>query len=311
MAVGENPIIRRADKQYSQEYSGPGFASVSPVGGAGAPPRPGQQPAQFGSGSVPPTDPSNLHQMYGAPSVAGPLGNAMTIHDVIVKTAISFVVLLFGAAITWTAAVATAPAQYPAIISPTVMLICFGSAIVAFGIAMINIFKREISPALVLAYALFEGAFLGGISYFFQKYGESNGWGNLVATAVIATFVVFAVMLTLYTKQIIKVTNRFKKILMVSLISYMAFAILSLIAAMFGVGDGWGFFGGGPIGILISAGVVVLAAFCLCLDFDQVAQAIRYGVPERESWRMAFGLMVTIVWLYLQILRLLALLSRN
>jgi len=158
---------------------------------------------------------------------------------------------------------------------------------------------------------VFEGVFLGGLSYIFQVFGQQMGYGNLVATAVVATFVVFVIMLSLYTTRIIKVNGRFKKIMMVALFSYLGFAVVSMIAALFGVGGGWGFFGFGWIGVVVSVLVVVMAAFSLCLDFDAIEEGIKYQVPERESWRMAFGLMVTIVWLYIEILRLLALIASN
>lgn len=294
-----NPVIKRAEAQYAGENSGPGFAAID-HGGPGAPP-------PSAPGSVPP---GQLRDMYNAPSTAGPTGVAMTIHDVIMKTSLGFVILVLAAAGSWFFIGSTVPATAPAgSISGVAWGVMIGGALIAFGLAMVNIFKRNISPALVLAYAVFEGVFLGGISYVFQIYGEQLGYGSLVITAVIATFVVFAVMLTLYTKRIIKVTNKFKKIMVVSMISYLGFAVISMIAGMFGVGGGLGFFGFGWIGVGVSLLVVIMASFALCLDFDAVEQGIRYQVPERESWRMAFGLMVTVVWLYMEILRLLLLVA--
>ena len=293
--ASRNPIIRRAEDQCAKDYNGPGFAAVSAQPGQAGAQQPGQGPTA--PGSVPPPPPPGssaaLNQMYAAPARAGATGLPMTIHDVIMKTALSFAVLFVGALFGWFTAV-------------SMPYIWIGAALVAFGLAMVNIFKKQISPVFVLLYSLVEGVALGGISYFYQSYGEANGYGNLVLTAVVATFVVFVVMLTLYTTRIIKVTNRFKKVMMVALISYLAFAVVSFIAALFGVGGGFGFFGVGIIGVVFSVFVVILAAFCLCLDFDAIEQGMRYGVPERESWRMAFGLMVTLVWLYLEILRLLA-----
>jgi len=291
-----NPIIRKAEQEYQE--GGPGFAAVTPTGAA-------NQAAGAHSAGSPGTAPSGtpataeqLQQMYAAPAVAGAAGTAMTLTDVVMKSAITFGVILVGSVFGWFTA-------------ESLPFVWIGAALVAFAIAMVNIFKKQISPALVLGYALFEGVFLGGISFWYQQIGEQNGYGNLVLTAVIATFVVFATMLTLYTKRIIRVTNKFKKILFISMISYLGLAVISLIAGLFGVGDGWGFFGVGPLGLVFSGLVVVLAAFVLTLDFDAIEQGIQYGVPERESWRMAFGLMVTLVWLYLEILRFLAIFTRN
>ncbi|MGB3674776.1 MAG: Bax inhibitor-1/YccA family protein [Candidatus Nanopelagicales bacterium] len=307
--ASRNPIIRRAEEQYAQDYSGPGFASINNQPGqpqqAGQPQQPAaQQPQaqqvapQTAAGAVPPPPGStaDLNSMYAAPARAGFSGPAMTIHDVIMKTTLNFGILFVGAIFGWVTA-------------ETMPYVWMVAALIGFGLAMVNIFKKQISPVLVMAYALVEGVFLGGISSFYQAYGEANGYGNLVLTAVVATFTVFAVMLALYTTRIIKVNGRFKKIMLVALISYAVFALASFVAAMFGVGDGFGFFGVGIIGIAFSVFAVCLAAFCLMLDFDAIEEGMKYGVPERESWRMAFGLMVTLIWLYLEILRLLAILS--
>jgi uncharacterized YccA/Bax inhibitor family protein len=98
----------------------------------------------------------------------------------------------------------------------------------------------------------------------------------------------------------------------VALVSYLGIALVSLVAALFGVGGGWGFYGVGTLGLLLCAAGVALASFTLVLDFDAIQKGIEAGVPERESWRAAFGLMVTLVWLYLELLRFLAILnSRN
>ena len=234
--------------------------------------------------------------MYAAPARAGFSGPAMTIHDVIMKTTLNFGILFVGAIFGWVTA-------------ETMPYVWMVAALIGLGLALANIFKKQISPPLVMAYSIVQGVFLGGISSFYQAYGEANGYGNLVLTAVIATFTVFAVMLALYTTRIVKVTGRFKKIMIVALISYFVFALASFVAGMFGVGDGFGIRGMGVIGIAFSVFAVCLAAFCLMLDFDAIEEGMKYGVPERESWRMAFGLMVTLIWLYLEILRLLAILS--
>ena len=307
--ASRNPIIRRAEEQYAQDYSGPGFASINNQPGqpqqAGQPQQPAaQQPQaqqvapQTAAGAVPPPPGStaDLNSMYAAPARAGLSGPAMPIHDVILKTTLHFVILRVAAI-------------FGRVTAGTMPYVWMVAALIGLGLAMANIFKKQISPVLVMAYALVEGVFLGGISSFYQAYGEANGYGNLVLTAVVATFTVFAVMLALYTTRIIKVNGRFKKIMLVALISYAVFALASFVAAMFGVGDGFGFFGVGIIGIAFSVFAVCLAAFCLMLDFDAIEEGMKYGVPERESWRMAFGLMVTLIWLYLEILRLLAILS--
>ena len=303
-----NPIIRRAEEQYKQGYNGPGFASVNhptngQQAGAGTPLMGNGAGGANGAvaGPQPPTTPSGadaatLNEMYNAPAVAGASGVPMTIHDVIMKTLLNFGILFVGALVGWTTAT-------------SMPYLWIGAMIVGLVLGLTNAFKKSVSPILIMAYSIVQGVFLGGISSWFQAYGESQGWGNLVLTAVVATLIVFAVMLTLYTTRIIKVTGRFKKVMMIAMISYLFFALASFVSALFGVGNGWGFFGAGPIGIIFSVVVVCIAAFTLLLDFDAIEAGIKYGVPERESWRMAFGLMVTMIWLYLEILRLLALVA--
>lgn len=319
--ASRNPIIRRAEAQYQSEYTGPGFAAVNQPG-QGQPqpgqPQPGQpQPGQAGAqgqagqaqagqaqAGYTQAAPSaeQLQQMYAAPAVPGSTGLKMTLNDVIMKTALNFVILLVFAVVGW----ATAES------APYLWIVAF---LVALPLGFVNALKREVSPILVILYAVFEGVLLGAISRFYQIYGEANGNGNIVLTAVTATLVVFAVMLALYTTRIIKVTNRFARVMTVALISYLAFSLISVITMFFGVGQvngvTFGLYGVGWFGIAISIVAVLLAAFCLCLDFEAIAQGIRYGVPERESWRMAFGLMVTLIWLYLELLRLVAIFSRS
>jgi uncharacterized YccA/Bax inhibitor family protein len=95
------------------------------------------------------------------------------------------------------------------------------------------------------------------------------------------------------------------------MISYGVIALASLVGALFGVGGGWGFYGVGGLGLLLCAAGVLLASFSLMLDFEAIKQGIAYGLPERESWRMGFGLLVTLVWLYLEILRMLAIIAAS
>lgn len=270
---------------------------------------------QPGSGSLyagppaPPPPPGAYAQATGAAQAAAVRGGTgappasagvrrMTMDDVIVKTGIVFVILVAAAVVGWN-------------LGGAMTLVAFGSALVAFVLALVISFKKSSSPLLVILYSVFEGLFLGGISRWYQAYGESQGNGNLVLQAVGATLVVFAVMLVVYKTGLVKVTQRTTKIFMVMLFSYMIIGLISLVAALFGVGGGWGFYGVGGIGIIISLLAVGLAAFSLVIDFDGIVRMAQYGVEEKESWRCAFGLMVSLVWLYLEILRLLAILNRN
>jgi uncharacterized YccA/Bax inhibitor family protein len=230
-----------------------------------------------------------LQELYNQP--AAQRGRAVRIDDVIIKTGLLFVILLVGAVGGWNTAT-----PYP--------FIWVGAALLGFVLAMVNIFKKVVSPVLVMAYALVQGVFLGGISFYFNA--QSNG---IVQQAVLGTLVAFGVMLTLYRTRIIKVNGRFQQIMMVAMISYLLIAVASLIASLFGVGSGWGFYGVGGLGILLCMAGVALAALTLALDFEAINQSIAQGLPERESWRLSFGLMVTLIWLYMEILRFLAILQ--
>ncbi|MFM7144939.1 MAG: Bax inhibitor-1/YccA family protein, partial [Actinomycetales bacterium] len=162
-----------------------------------------------------------------------------------------------------------------------------------------------------LLYAVFEGILLGAISNWYNQYALGSDYQGIVLQAVMATMVTFGVMLVLFLTGIVKVTKKFVSILLVAGVAYLVIGIASLVAAMFGVGGGWGFYGVDGIGLLICVFGVLIAAFFLMLDFEAIKQGIAMGAPERESWRMAFGLTVTLVWIYLEFLRLLAIFSRN
>ncbi len=235
----------------------------------------------------------------GAYTPAGPtVGAAITMNDVIVKTAISFVLVVIGAVVGWNTA-------------QSLPFVWIGAALIGFGLAMVNVFKKVVSPPLVLAYALVQGVMLGGISYWYNTLALANNYEGLVLQAVIATFTAFGVMLALYSSRIVKVNGTFMKVMMVAMVSYFLIAMASLVGALFGVGGGWGFYGMGALGIGLALFGVALAAFSLMLDFEAIKQGVAMGLPERESWRMAFGLLVTLIWLYLEILRLLALLAAS
>ena len=173
-----------------------------------------------------------------------------------------------------------------------------------------------------MLYALVEGLFLGGISRWYNdawgsgsvhlnEQGQLVQGENIVGQAVLGTLVAFGVMLALYASGKLRATPRFKKMIFIAMLSYVAIALVSLVSAFFGVGEGWGFYGVGGMGLLLCVAGVGLAAFSLVLDFDAIEKGSAFGLPERESWRASFGLLVTLIWLYLELLRLLAILNRN
>jgi uncharacterized YccA/Bax inhibitor family protein len=286
-----NPVLTRYEKKptgfYEEGRSAYQAASgSSPTATITAP----QSAPTASPSSTPPQAPANFETI----TAAG--GLRITLNDVVVKTAIMFAVLVVFAIIGWNVMAASPVLLFPVMI-------------VALILGIVNAVKKQVVPALMIAYAIFEGLLLGGISNFFAAYASGNGWDDIVLQAVVATMTTFGVMLALYLTGVIKVTKKFTQILLVAGVSYLVLGVASLIAAMFGVGGGWGFYGVDGLGILISLAGVGIAAFFLALDFEAIKQGIAMGLPERESWRMAFGLLVTLVWIYLEFLRLLAIFS--
>jgi len=231
-----------------------------------------------------------LENMYAAPPATPTQMRRMTIDDVVIRTGILFAVLIATGTVAW--------------------VLNFGigiaiiAALAAFGVAMVVTFKRQASPALALTYAALEGVFVGTLSHYYEAR-----WDGIVPQAVLGTLAAFAGMLVLYRSGKLRATPKFQKMLIVAAIGYLLISLVSFVSAIFlGVGDGWGFFGVGPLGILLCVAGVALASFFLILDFDYIEQGVRNGAPEQEAWRAGFGLMVTLVWLYLELLRLLAIL---
>lgn len=238
---------------------------------------------------------SELQDMYAAPAATARDTGRMTLDDVVMKTAALFAVLL-----------ATAGATY-FVWQPQTLLPVFGAALVGFVLAMVISFSKTIRPPLILAYAAIEGVFVGGISYF---YAGAFG-GGIVVQAVLGTLCAFTAMLVLYRTGVIKASPKFTKMLMIAAVGYMVFAAVNILLSVFLSSWTNVYAMGGLLPILVSGFGVALASLFLVLDFDFIEQGVRNGLPEKFAWTAAFGLMVTLVWLYLEILRLLAILRGN
>lgn len=227
----------------------------------------------------------------GAQPGQGPAGapptveRPMTIDDVVTKTGTTLAVLVAAAAATW--------------LSGAVWL-ALPAALVGFVLALVIIFKKKVSPPLILAYAAVEGVFLGGISAVFERQ-----YSGIVINAVVGTAAVFGGMLVVYKTGAIKVTPRLTKWVIGALIGAVGLMLVNLVAGFF-VDGGLGLRDGGPLAIGFSLLMIGIAAFVFLLDFDRADEAIRAGAPEKTAWYIAFSLTVTLVWLYLEILRLLS-----
>ena len=223
-------------------------------------------------------------------------GARLTFADVVVKSTVLFIVTVVMAFVGWA-------------LVPSMPAILWIGMIGALAFGLISAFKKSVSPILVVLYATFAGLMLGSISWAYDQMALAQNYQGLVSQAIIGTLTAFGVMLFLYGTGIVKVNGKFMKIFMAAMISYLLIAVASFVGAMFGVGGGWGFYGVGGWGLLLCAAGVLLASFALMLDFEAIKQGISMGLPERESWRLSFGLLVTLVWLYLEILRFLSILA--
>jgi uncharacterized YccA/Bax inhibitor family protein len=177
-----------------------------------------------------------------------------------------------------------------------------------FALVMIATFgRKQDNPAIVLSYAALEGLFLGAASFLFANLVSTGGPG-MIAQAVFGTVGVFVGMLVVYKTGAIRVTPKFTRMLVAAMFGVVAIALLNMVLALFGVGggEGFGLRSGGPLAIVFSLVCIGLAAFMFLVDFDSADQLIRAGAPEKAAWGIALGLTVTLVWLYIEILRLLS-----
>jgi uncharacterized YccA/Bax inhibitor family protein len=224
----------------------------------------------------------------------------MTIDSVVQKTGLALFVVIAFAAATWifVGDVSTQTASDANIAKLNTALL-LGSAI-AFGLSLANSFKRVISPALVLAFCAAEGVALGALSKFFDvRFGD-----GIVTQAVIGTFAAFAGTLAAYKFFNIQVGQRFRTFVIAAMFGMVALGLLELVLGFFG--NEIGLYGFGGLGLLFAVAGLVLGVFMLILDFDFVERGVAAGLPERESWRAAFALTVSLVWIYTNLLRILA-----
>ncbi|WP_328900496.1 Bax inhibitor-1/YccA family protein [Streptomyces sp. NBC_00441] len=283
-----NPVFSR--RGFSRDNGYAGF-NAAPQAGA---PAAGANP--YAQGTAPNPYATNPYAPTGAPAPART--GAMTIDDVVTRTAMTLGTVVLTAALAW----ALLPVDEANL--GTSYGIAFGAALIGFVLSMVQSFKRKPVPALILAYAAFEGVFLGVISSAVSTY---IGPG-VVMQAVMGTMCVFAGVLFAYKMGWIRVTRRFYGFVMAAAMGFLLLMVVNLLFAAIGGGDGLGFRSGG-LGILFGVIGIILGACFLALDFKQVEDGIAYGAPREESWLAAFGLTVTLVWIYMEMLRLLSILS--
>jgi len=267
-----NPVLSRLGQAAERERS-TGYSPAGPYGPAAGQPGYGQ--------------PYPTAEGYPA---APPAVQPMTIDDVVVKT-----VTLLG--ITGLSAVAAWNLVPDALIGPA----WIGSAVVGLVLGLIISFSRMANPALVVTYAVVEGALVGLVSKFFQSI---MGYEGIVLQAVVATFGVFFLMAVLYRARIIRATPKFARGLIAIMAGLFFVMMINLVLSLFDVNTGLR--DNGPLGIIFSLVCIVVASLSFILSFNEIEEGVRMGLPQRYSWTAAFGILVSLIWLYIEVLRLLS-----
>src|SRR5690606_14598309 len=242
---------------------------------------------------------AQLEGMYAAPPAGAIETDRMSVEDTVWKTAGLFGILLVTALVGW---VWTLGGMQPFPGAASTMVPMIVGALGGFVLALAVIFtsRKTVRPALIFAYAAFEGLFIGGISAFFETI-----YPGIVMQATLATVAVVGVTLALFASGKVRASKKMTKIFMIAMIGYLVFSVLNLILMWTNVLPGDQAFGlrsmtvmGIPLGLIIGVLVVFMAACSLVMDFDQIQQGVRNGAPRKYGWLGGFGIMVTVVWLY-------------
>ena len=267
-----NPVLSRLGQAAERERSA-GYGSYGPPAG------------QPGYGQPYPT-------AAGYPA-APPAVQPMTMDDVVVKTVTLLGITGVSAIVAWN-------------LIPDSLLrsAWIGAALVGLVLGFIISFSRMANPALVVTYAVVEGVFVGMVSKFFQ---EIAGYQGIVLQAVVATFGVFFLMAVLYRARVIRATPKFTRGLIAVMTGLFAVMLVNFVLSIFGVTTGLR--SNGALGIIFSIVCIVVASLSFILSFNEIEEGIRMGLPQRYAWTAAFGILVSLVWLYIEILRLLSFLQ--
>ena len=289
--AGGNPVFDRLNKQIEKErYAGFG----APQGSPQQPAQQGTQAATSGYATQDAMTAQQLNEMYNQ-APAGPTDTGrVTIDDVIIKSAALFVLTVAVACVSWfwTAA------------NPSMTMLFWmggmiGTLVIGLGIA----FMKKVSVPLIMVYAVLQGAFLGAFSQYINSIPQYEG---VVQMAVLATLCVFVAMYIGYATGFVKVNAKTRRMFFFAIVGYALFSLLQVVLLWTGVISGWGFGDSGALGIGLSILGVGLASYSLAIDFDSIDHAVQVGAPKKYSWLLAHGLIVSIVWLYIEFVRLFA-----
>ncbi|MDZ5442030.1 Bax inhibitor-1/YccA family protein [Micromonospora sp. 4G57] len=268
-----NPVLARLGQAAERERAA-GYAQPGPYGQPGYPQQYAPYQQQYPTGT-------------GYPA-APPTVTPMTLDDVVVKT-----VMLLGLL------GASAAAAWVLVPDALVGVTWIGAAVVGLALGLIISFSRMANPALVVAYSVVEGVFVGMVSKAFESL-----YDGIVLQAVVATFGVFFLMAVIYKARIIRATPKFARIMISVMVGLFAVMLINLVLALFGVNTHLR--DGSPLAIGFSLVCIVVASLSFVLNFHEIEEGVRMGLPQRYSWIAAFGIVVGLVWLYLEILRLLS-----
>lgn len=259
---------------------------------------------------------ARIEGMYAAPAAGANETGRMTYEDTIAKTATLFAVMLVVGAVSWffTLGGHFAPEQVRGLSAANFVPTVIG-AIGTLVISLVYAFRRRSMPGagLAIAYAVAEGLFVGGISALFEAM-----FPGIVFQAALASIAVIATTLALFANGKIRASAKMTKIVMIAMIGYAVFSLLNVGLMMFGVlPEGMAFglrsmeIAGIPLGLILGVVVVLMGAYMLVLDFDAVQRGVRNGAPAKLAWTAAYGIMATVVFIYIEILRMIAILRSN
>jgi len=274
-----------------RQSSNPVFRSLQPQQSGGH--------AQFGTGIAGAQQMGYQAQPYATYPPQTGVSRPMTIDDVVTKTGITLGVLSVVGVISYLMVSANVGLAMP---------FAAVGGLGGFVLVMIATFgRKQDNPAIVLSYAALEGLFLGAISFLLANFTvQGANAGSLIAQAILGTVGVFFGMLVVYKTGAIRVTPKFTRALVAIMIGAVVMMLGNMLFSMFSSHDGGPLRNGGTVAIIFSLVMIVIAALSFLTDFDSADQMIRAGAPEKAAWGIALGLTVTLVWLYLEILRLLS-----
>ncbi|WP_374928831.1 Bax inhibitor-1/YccA family protein [Kytococcus sedentarius] len=270
-----NPAIDRIDKESAAGQPRYGqYADFNTAGQAGA------QYQQY----------QQMENAYQAPSIDTGRTGRLSLDDVFVKTAVLMGILLATATATWFLV-----EDLPGLASPIWLLGMFGSLALSFAIG----FMKSVNVPLIVLHAVLQGGFVGAISYAFE-----GAYSGIIMAALTATVGTAVMMLVGWKMGLVKVTSRSMRIFSMMALGYLAFLLINLGLSWFGVFNAYAT----PFGWLIGLFGVAMAAYSLAIDFESIERGIGAGLPEKYSWLMGHGLVASLVWLYIEFLRLIAIL---